>query len=51
MHVKTMDEAYDLSLFGVSLVKWQEHALSTTILVVTEIPNSLTLILPMWRIW
>lgn len=37
-----MDEAYDLSLFGVSLVKWQEHALSSTIiLVVTEIPYSL----------
>jgi len=37
-----MDEAYDLSLFGVSLVKWQERALSSTIiLVVTEIPYSL----------
>jgi len=37
-----MDEAYDLSLFGVSLVKWQECALSSTIiLVVTEIPYSL----------
>jgi len=39
-----MDEAFDLSLFGVSLVKWQEYALSSTItLVVTEIPYSLVI--------
>jgi len=50
IHVKTMDEAYDLSLFGVSLGKWQEHALSSTIILeVAEIPYSLNIFLCRFR--